>query len=313
MASQASVFDPFNTKPQETPKKVKTVGGTMGFYDGETESETPLGSNTVPDTFYEVFKDAPFNLFDPSHPETETSSSEIQPTFLGHIDFEDHNRVAQEAQRVNELRTEIADSSIQIIIEEKVEATIKPQISEQNKFDLSEVGKLKEYIKFGEFFKIVGGESMFGFQAIKSLIIENILPPKKNPKAEAIQNMTPEQYEQEKKKQSIYRNKKGFFAQLRSFGGNLGIRRALENKGQNINSTVGLNTAFEGSIDKQTGEVRIDLQILAEKKNSEMNENELKAKKQQQMAAVTGSKSLRTHMGAQEGQSIVANAVATAG
>lgn len=297
------------------PKKVKPVGGALGFFDGETEAETPLGSNST-DTFYESFKNAPFNLSDSSRPaEAFPQTAEIRSNFMGSIDFTESNRIAQETQRVNELQAEIANGGGQITFEEaEVESNDFVQALEDSKFDLSEITRIKDYVKFGEFFSIIAGEGKFGFKAIKSLFVENILPSKRNPKLEARQKMTPDQLKEENQKHAKNRNKASFFAKLKGIGGNLNMKRTLDSRRQNINIQVGLNADFAGSINEQTGEARMDLQILADKKNSEMKASELKAKKQQQMAAVSGGgKNLRTHLGAQEGQSMVANAIATAG
>ncbi len=310
--NQDDTQNPFSTRPKEAPKKVKPVGGAMGFFDGETESEDPLGSTSH--TIFDSLKNAPFNLVDSSHPAEKTDIE--QASFMGSIDFVKSNRVAQETQRINELQAEIADGGNQVIVEKKAaQTTYQPQIFTSSRFNLSEISRIKDYIKFGEFFSIIGGEGRFGFKAIKSLFVENILQPKKNPKLEARQKMTPDQLKEEDKKQVQKRNKASFFSQLRQImRGSSGMERVLNNKRQNINMQVGFNAAFEGSIDEKTGGMRIDLQILADKKNSEMQASELKAKKQQQIAAVSGGgKNLRTHLGAQEGQSMVANAVLTAG
>lgn len=324
--NQDDTKSPFSTKPQEAPKKVGPVGGMMGFFDGETESETPLGSNSQ-DSFYEVLKNAPFNLSDPSRPpETVAQTAETKISFMGSIDFAESNRGAEETKRLNELKVEIEQSDSGIAAEEKhietEEATNAvwekqtPQRPENEGFGLGEMTRLKDYIKFGEFFSIIGGEGKFGFKTIKRLIVENILPPKKNPKAEALQNMSPEKQREEQKKQRIKRAQATFYSRLRDITRSVGAdtARVLRGRREGVNKQVGISESFSGSVNEISGEVRMDLQVLAERKNSEMKAAEIKAKKQQQIAAVTrGGKNLRTHLGAQEGQSMVANAVLTAG
>lgn len=95
---------------------------------------------------------------------------------------------------------------------------------------------------------------------------------------------------------------------VRSIGENL-ILRLQRN---DINSRIKMgNQSFEGVMN-DSGQLRVDVQIAAERANSEMSKEEIKKKKQIQMAAVSG-KSLRFNLNAQEGNSQVANQIMGAG
>lgn len=330
MNNQSSTLDPFSTKPKEAPKN-RPIGGAMGYFDGETESEQPLDTKpTAPESFYEAFKEAPFQLLDPSGGFESKPEFDMQAGIQGTIDFNEYNRKTGEEARIIELQTSFTQK-----VEHEIPATTTgaesiPEQLEENGVDtftppaefLPRSRTIFEALDFKEFFAISRNlitKKTFtkdtGKAAIEGAVIENLkaifgFGEKKRPTEK-----DPKKIEAERKKQLQNRNKGTFFANLRDItrGINSDVKRMLDGKRKGLNQTIGVSSAYEGSLDQRTGEVRIDLEILAEKKNSEMKETELKAKKEAQMAAVAGKKDLKMHLGAQEGNSMVANQIMTAG
>lgn len=117
-----------------------------------------------------------------------------------------------------------------------------------------------------------------------------------------------------KKKEDVARQK-DFFAEVAKGSKhevkNVQVSDQIVSKEQ-LNYILGLTNSYEGTTDDK-GQVRADVIVIYERKNSEMQEEEIKKQKEVQMAKATGNKSLINDLNAQEGQSLVSSSGAIAG
>lgn len=122
--------------------------------------------------------------------------------------------------------------------------------------------------------------------ALKDLFINYIFIGMGKPK----EQKTPEQ----KEKEAIQKtNKKGFFDSLKGFSNfflSIDRKTALNRQREDINKKVGpTNLSFE-EILSNSGQVRVDIQTELDRKNSELEANQVKQKREKQLSFINGKK-----------------------
>jgi Holliday junction resolvasome RuvABC DNA-binding subunit len=107
----------------------------------------------------------------------------------------------------------------------------------------------------------------------------------------------PAQLEKEAKQNA---NKRSFFDSLRQLGGKSKLYEArLKENAEQVSRKLGGNLSYEGTI-QESMEVRIDIESLMDKKNSELNASELSAKRARAVQAASGGKSKSGHRAAKQ-------------
>lgn len=106
----------------------------------------------------------------------------------------------------------------------------------------------------------------------------------------------PRTVEEEVKKN---RNKQSFLDSLRGIGKSKSFEAKLRDSAEQVSRKLGGNLSYEGSV-TETLEVRIDVETLLNKKNSELSENELRAKRARAIQAASGTKKVRGQKAQQE-------------
>lgn len=102
----------------------------------------------------------------------------------------------------------------------------------------------------------------------------------------------PAQLEKEAKQNA---NKRSFFDSLRQLGGKNKLYEVrLKESAEHVSRKLGGNLSYEGTI-QESMEVRIDIESLMDKKNSELNASELSAKRARAVQAASGGKSKPGH------------------
>lgn len=106
----------------------------------------------------------------------------------------------------------------------------------------------------------------------------------------------PKKIEEEAKKN---RNDQSFFEALKRIGKSLSYESKQRDGAEQVNRKLGGNLSYQGYV-TETLEVRVDVETLLNKKNSEMSENELRAKRARAIQAASGGKKVRGQMAQQE-------------
>lgn len=110
----------------------------------------------------------------------------------------------------------------------------------------------------------------------------------------------------------------GFFEHYRRFIQNVNsdFQVILGRKREDVNRKLKMNLSFEGTVDN-SGRARVDVEAQLDRINSELKEKELKKKREtilmQTKKVAKKSNPLAKNLNAQEGQSLVANQITTAG
>lgn len=98
------------------------------------------------------------------------------------------------------------------------------------------------------------------------------------------------QEDQLKEKMRVEQHKRQLFGEQKQQADQDARKKAMAQQRENVIKTVGgiSNTSYEDVMD-QTGRLRVDIEAWFNKKNSEMNEADIKRQKQSQMAQATGT------------------------
>lgn len=135
----------------------------------------------------------------------------------------------------------------------------------------------KETLKSVKQANVLAGQSIF--ELLKDYVFFRV-------KKEKNEQKNPEELKKEA-------NKKSFYQSLKQFVG-LGSERKLKlrKEAENINAKLGGNLSFEGVV-SESMDIRVDIETLLNKKNSEMNERELQAKRARAIAMASKGKGKR--------------------
>lgn len=84
-------------------------------------------------------------------------------------------------------------------------------------------------------------------------------------------------------------NKRGFMESLRGIGRSGGVEQRMRQGAEQISRKLGGNLSYQGNM-SESMEVRVDVETLMNKKNSELTENELRAKRARSVQVASGKR-----------------------
>lgn len=261
-------------------KPVKPVGGSWEDIEYEAE-EKPLSS--FDDDYWRVLR----------------SEGEVVFNLKDSIVFNQKQEAVEVVEKIEEFIEET-------YVEQPTVETTPYQPFIKTETHLKQATSL---VNFPEFFKTASREVKTAFSWLGELWTNYFMA--KNTKEKP---QDPEKLEAEKEKALKKKNKLGFIQDLKSMGAGMRVehQNLLSKKAEDLNKLINQeNLSYKGHLNASGQETEY-ARTLAERKNSELSEKEMKAKKEASIAQVSKKTNL-LNLNAQEGNSMVANQIMTAG